>query len=91
MNSGAPQGNFLKRRMVLKQDGKGVALLPSDFIIGQDVLILERQIRICDCDQYTREFFIAQNKPQGIALPIPMDSFASSQIVHPKKEDYEGA
>jgi DUF1126 PH-like domain len=34
MNSGAPQGNFLKRRMVLKQDGKGVALLPSDFIIG---------------------------------------------------------
>ncbi len=57
VNSGTPQGVFLKRQMVLKQDGSGLPMLPSDFRIGLDVGILGRSIRIYDCDQYTREFF----------------------------------
>jgi len=57
VNSGTPQGVFLKRQMVLKQDGSGLPLLPTDFRIGLDVGILGRSIRIYDCDQYTREFF----------------------------------
>lgn len=56
-NSGTPQGVFLKRQMVLKQDGSGLPMLPQDFRIGLDVGILGRSIRIYDCDQYTREFF----------------------------------
>jgi hypothetical protein len=56
-NSGTPQGVFLKRQMVLKQDGSGLPMLPTDFRIGLDVGILGRSIRIYDCDQYTREFF----------------------------------
>ena len=43
--------------MVLKQDGSGTPMLPTDFRIGLDVGILGRSIRIYDCDQYTREFF----------------------------------
>lgn len=49
-NSGTPQGVFLKRQMILKQDGSGLPMLPSDFRIGLDVGILGRSIRINDCD-----------------------------------------
>lgn len=56
-NSGTPQGIFLKRQMVLKQDGSNTPLLPTDFRVGLDVGIFGRAIRIFDCDQYTREFF----------------------------------
>ena len=57
MNSGTPQGVFLKRQMVLKQDGSGLPLQPSDFYVGLDVGIFGRAIRVYDCDEYTREFF----------------------------------
>lgn len=30
MNSGKPQGSFLKRRMVLKEDNSGICILPTD-------------------------------------------------------------
>jgi hypothetical protein len=39
VNSGTPQGNFLKRRQILKEDGSGIPLLPFDFKIGRDVII----------------------------------------------------
>lgn len=57
VNSGTPQGVFLKRQMVLKQDGSNSPLLPTDFLVGLDVGILGRSIRVYDADQYTREFF----------------------------------
>mmetsp|Transcript_21374 Transcript_21374/g.20520 ORF Transcript_21374/g.20520 Transcript_21374/m.20520 type:complete len:89 (-) Transcript_21374:1002-1268(-) len=57
MNSGTPQGVFLKRQMVLKQDGTGLPLAPTDFVVGLDCGIYGRTIRIYDCDQFTREFF----------------------------------
>lgn len=57
-NSGTPQGVFLKRQMVLKQDGSGMPLLPEDFNVGLDVGIAGRCIRIVDCDDYTRDYFI---------------------------------
>jgi len=56
-NSGTPQGLFLKRQQVLKQDGSNTPFLPTDFRVGLDVGILGRAIRVYDCDQYTREFF----------------------------------
>jgi hypothetical protein len=31
--------------------------MPKDFSVGLDIGIFGRQIRITDCDQYTREFF----------------------------------
>jgi hypothetical protein len=73
----------------LKEDGSGQPLLPFDFQIGNDVMILGRNIRITDCDEYTREFFAAQKKPQGSPLPIPLDTFAESKIEKPKFRDTE--
>ena len=57
VNSGTPQGIFLKRQLVIKGDGSKTPLLPSDFRVGLDVGIYGRIIRVTDCDQYTREFF----------------------------------
>ena len=58
VNSGTPQGAFLKRQVVLKQDGSGMPFCPDDFRVGLDVGIFGRSIRVYDADQYTREFFL---------------------------------
>lgn len=55
VNSGVPQGAFLKRHVVLKSDG--TPFMPEDFSIGADTSIYGRQIRILDCDTYTRHFY----------------------------------
>lgn len=89
VNSGVPQGKFLKRRQLLKEDGSGTPLLPFDFRIGEDVQILGRHFRLYDCDDYTREFFITHKQPQGPAQQAPMDAFAETKIEKPKFRDTE--
>ena len=78
VNSGVPQGNFLKRRQLLREDGSGLAMLPFDFRIGQEVSILGKQIRLYDCDEYTRDFFEVQKQPQPPAQTLPADNFTKS-------------
>lgn len=58
VNSGTPQGAFLKRQMVIKQDGSSMPFEPTDFRVGLDIGICGRSIRIYDADEYTREFFM---------------------------------
>ena len=50
MNSGTPQGAFLKRQSVLKEDRSGVCFLPDDFSVGGNVFIYGKNIRLTDCD-----------------------------------------
>lgn len=56
-NSGCPEGSFLKRQMIIKQDGSQMPFEPTDFRVGEDIDVCGRSIRLTDCDQYTREFF----------------------------------
>lgn len=63
VNSGTPQGAFLNRQMVLKQDGSKMPFQPEDFRVGLDIGLCGRAIRIYDCDQYTREFFTNCGQP----------------------------
>ncbi|KAL4485443.1 hypothetical protein ABPG72_008311 [Tetrahymena utriculariae] len=65
MNSGIPQGSFLKRQKVLKADGSGVYLSLYDFQIGQDLEFFGKIFHIYDCDIYTREFYENLGIPQG--------------------------
>lgn len=55
VNSGMPQGAFLKRHVALKADG--CPFMPQDFCIGCDTGIYGRQMRIYDADDFTRLFF----------------------------------
>jgi hypothetical protein len=88
-NSGVPQGKFLKRRQVLKEDKSGLPILPFDIQVGKDIAILGRHYRITDADEYTRQFYVMQKKPLAKAQEIPVDSFAESQIPKPKFRDTE--
>jgi hypothetical protein len=88
-NSGTPQGSFLKRQMVLRQDGSKMPFEPTDFRVGLDIGLCGRSIRVTDCDQYTREFFDNINCSQPPAISTPGDSFAASQVPKPLKKDKE--
>ena len=55
VNSGVPQGPFLKRQVCLKADGR--PYMPDDFAIGTDQAIFGRAMRIYDVDEYTRKFY----------------------------------
>ena len=77
-NSGKPQGAFLKRQLVIKQDGSGMPFEPTDFRVGLDIGICGRSIRVYDCDQYTREFFKNLQQDQSDAVECPEDSFVCS-------------
>lgn len=54
-NSGIPQGVFVKRHKVTKDDGGFFS--PSDFAVGQEVTIYGRTFCLTDADAFTREYF----------------------------------
>lgn len=89
VNSGTPQGAFLKRQMVLKLDGSGMPFEPTDFRVGLDIGICGRSIRIYDADTYTREYFVNIGQPQVEAQTCPEDSFKVSCKPIPQQKDAE--
>jgi len=75
MNSGIPQGEILKRKKVLKSDGSGKNIGIEDFIVGQDVNIYGKHIRLYDCDEYTRSFYKNLGLEQMAVQDEPLDNF----------------
>lgn len=53
-NSGIPQGVFLRRMKVSKEDG-GYLKFP-DLLVGESVSIYKREFHIISCDDFTRKF-----------------------------------
>ena len=88
-NSGCAQGIFLKRQMIIRQDGSQMPYEPTDFQVGKDIALCSRSIRIFDCDQYTREFFANLGTPQAEASECPEDAFKVSTRPIPIKKDPE--
>jgi len=80
MNSGIPQGAFLKRQKVLRSDGSSKHLTVKDFKIGSEVHIFGKNILICGCDQYTREFYEGIGAPQPQDLASPSDNFEQKTL-----------
>ena len=75
VNSGPPQGAFLKRQVVLKPDG--CPFMPDDFSIGCDTGIFGRQVRIYDADDYTRQFYEVSPSPLSHFLLKNLDESIS--------------
>jgi len=61
--------------------------MPEDFSIGSDITIYGRQVRLTDCDQYTREFYQNLGTPQAPSMEIPTDEFVKSKVPIPPKKD----
>jgi len=80
MNSGIPQGPFLKRQKVLRKDGSGKHLTAHDFRIGQEIHIFGKTIFLSGCDQYTREFYDNIGAPQNEDLASPTDNFEQKTL-----------
>ena len=92
-NSGMPQGNFLKRQKVEKEDGSYLG--PDDFHIGSEVTICGHTFHICGCDRFTRWFFeengvAIEEEPwrDGIFCFISIPNFEfDALVVFPKDEE----
>jgi len=84
-NSGIPQGVFIKRHKVTREDGS--FFNPDDFTVGGEVSIYGRTFFLVDADNFTREYMAARGKEQGGALPYPedpVDGFRTTFGLHKK-------
>jgi hypothetical protein len=90
MNSGTPQGTFLKRQSVLKGDmppGQKCSFEIEDFRVGDSVNIYGRNYKIIDADQYTREFYSNLGEEQPAGEELPEDNFTKSLTKPKPKKD----
>ena len=62
-NSGIPQGVFLKRHRVPKEDGTAFAV--EDLNVGQNVTLYSRVFHLYSCDPFTRNFL----EKSGVDVP----------------------
>lgn len=69
--------NFVK---ILKSDGSGLWITIKDFVIGKILNLFGKNIKICRCDKYTREFYELQGCPQPDDLPMPGDNFENNVL-----------
>mmetsp|Transcript_4241 Transcript_4241/g.7013 ORF Transcript_4241/g.7013 Transcript_4241/m.7013 type:complete len:624 (-) Transcript_4241:564-2435(-) len=72
-NSGIPQGTFIKRHKLTKEDGVSF-FTPSEFNVGDSVTIYGRTFFLTDADSFTRDWYCANyNREMSEALPYPND------------------
>ena len=81
-NSGIPQGGFLSRGKIFKEDGS--LLTFRDFKIGGDIMIYAKYVRIYDADNFTRDFCAANGINLGPKQELPEDPFIKKMTTKPK-------
>ena len=59
----------------MKSDGSGLSIGPRDLMVGINIMIYGKNVRLVDCDQYTREFYAHNGIQQGAKEDIPHDNF----------------
>lgn len=97
-NSGIPQGVFLKRHRIPKDNSEFVNL--NDLNIGNEINIYGRTLRIYDADEATRIFFATNNSELGPAEGVPRDNWSKkhtakdgvhNKIMYPMKQHMEAS
>jgi len=76
-NSGIPQGAFLKRHRVPREDGQGY-IGPDDFRVGQEITIYGRTYHLTGCDRFTRWFYEENGIEVGEDEPLMVDAWQQS-------------
>jgi len=76
-NSGIPQGQFLKRHRVPRDDGMGF-VGPDDFRCGSLVTIYSRTYKVTGCDRFTRWFCEENGLDVGEDEPMVQDRWQQS-------------
>jgi hypothetical protein len=72
-NSGIVQGAFLKRGKVKKDEFS--FMTQKDLIIGTDIYIYGKFMKLYDCDVYTREYYNGIGVYQPEKQDVPLDCF----------------
>jgi hypothetical protein len=75
-NSGIPAGNLIRRHRIPKSDGSDEHIKADDIVVGMQLTIYGKTIKVIDCDSFTRRYAIENGFEQGDALPVPDDNFA---------------
>lgn len=82
VNSGLPQGSFLKRQKIPQKTEGGLMNIQNptyyhfqDLIVGANIDIYGKIITIYDCDINTREFYKGMGYEQSEKFPIPEDNY----------------
>jgi hypothetical protein len=78
-NSGLPQGVFVKRHRVPK-DELGTIFQPEDLYIGAQLPIYGRCFRLTNADAFTRAFYEKNGSALGEGEYTPQDPFAAKNV-----------
>lgn len=78
-NSGINQGPFMKRHKIPKPDGTPFTM--EDFVVGSNIVMYGRGIRIVDCDESTRNFYLERGFDQPPAEPYDGDNFDKTRLM----------
>jgi len=84
-NSGIPQGYLVKRHKIEKNPSTQDYITWRDFDLKSDILIYGKRFRICNCDDFTRQFYaengINLNSPEEIPQIPGDDKFKNVDLV----------
>lgn len=80
LNSGIPQGSFLKRQNVPHHVETNRFVNAWDFKIGEYTEIFGKRIYIYEADDYTRSFYQQSGKPQPNPSTCEQDAFSTNVL-----------
>jgi hypothetical protein len=90
MNSGIPQGTFLRRQHVPNPNIPKKFYNAQDFKVGSYIEIYGKNILLCDCDENTRNFYNHLGIVQDPGFTPETDVFQSTVIPTFKPKEWSG-
>ena len=54
---GIPDGKFLEKRRYKNADNNNEYFIPTDLVVGKDVIINGYSFHILECDEYTKKWY----------------------------------
>uniref|UniRef100_A0A0G4HCV0 Calmodulin n=1 Tax=Chromera velia CCMP2878 TaxID=1169474 RepID=A0A0G4HCV0_9ALVE len=94
-NSGTPQGTLVRRHRVPHlhpgsiKTKQGEYVSPDDLRIGMNVSIYGKVIQVTDCDKFTRDWYVFQQKePQPEPLETLPDQYVLTRLIGEQRDPF---